>query len=293
MIDVDIVFIKPFEGLYCFQELIDYDLARVIHSHVQFSEFHIQNFVYQILCGLKYIHSAEVIHRDLKPGNILITVQGTLKICDFGLARGISPKFITKTRSRANNITSYVATRWYRAPELILSRNRYSKSVDLWAVGCILLEFYGRRPLFVADDQLHQVMEIMKVLGTPPRCVISDYGNLTDVSFNVFAPPRPQYSPIPWKHIYPYACEDAHDLLSSLLCWDVSQRLTVDQCLTHEYFGDVKDRFKEISSVEQFDFSFESNFVNIHDLKNLLVDEIKQFKRENSTQCKLFEQTEI
>lgn len=83
LIDIEIVQDKPYDGLYCYQELIDYDLARVIHSSVQLSEFHIQHFIYQILCGVKYIHSADVIHRDLKPGNILCTVNGCLKICDF------------------------------------------------------------------------------------------------------------------------------------------------------------------------------------------------------------------
>ena len=118
LIDLDLVSTAPYDGLYCIQELADYDLARVIYSSIQFSEFHIQNFVYQILCGLKYIHTADVIHRDLKPGNILVTLQGVLKICDFGLARGINPKYF---KQKSAPITNYVATRWYRAPELMLS----------------------------------------------------------------------------------------------------------------------------------------------------------------------------
>ena len=145
LLDLDVVYVKPYEGLYCFQELADLDLARVLYSNVQFSEFHIQSFMYQILCGLKYIHSADVIHRDLKPGNILVTTQGTLKICDFGLARGINPVYF---RNRSAVITNYVATRWYRAPELIMSTKNYTKAVDIWAVGCILGELFGRRPLF-------------------------------------------------------------------------------------------------------------------------------------------------
>lgn len=154
LIDLEIVNEDPYAGLYCYQELVDYDLARVIHSNVLFSEFHIKHFIYQILCGLKYIHSADVIHRDLKPGNILCTITGEIKICDFGLARGISPTF-SLSGGVTNHITNYVATRWYRAPELILSHKKYSKAVDMWAVGCILAEFYGRKPVFMGNDSLH------------------------------------------------------------------------------------------------------------------------------------------
>ena len=121
LVDLEIVSEKPYDGLYCYQELVDYDLARVIHSTVQFSEFHIKHFLYQILCGLKYIHSADVIHRDLKPGNILCSIGGNLKICDFGLARGIAPQYFEQ-KSDEIHITSYVATRWYRACLLYTSR---------------------------------------------------------------------------------------------------------------------------------------------------------------------------
>lgn len=101
---------------------MDLDLARVIQGPIELSDLHVQSMVYQILCGVKYIHSANVIHRDLKPGNILINSQGQLKICDFGLARGINDD----TESERIKITRYVATRWYRAPELIISQRNYS-----------------------------------------------------------------------------------------------------------------------------------------------------------------------
>ncbi|GME83234.1 unnamed protein product [[Candida] boidinii] len=166
LVDLDIVSLKPYDGLYCFQELVEYDLAKVIHSSVQLSEYHIQSFLYQILCGVLYIHSADVIHRDLKPGNILINSQGVLKICDFGLARGINSDYM-KHNHKSSLITNYVATRWYRAPELMLCKRSYGKEVDMWAVGCIFVEFYGRRPIFIGNDQVHQLIEILKVLGTP------------------------------------------------------------------------------------------------------------------------------
>jgi mitogen-activated protein kinase len=101
---------------------MDHDLTRIIQGGVEFSELHAQHYAYQLLCGVKYIHSADVIHRDLKPGNILVNVHGELKICDFGLARGIAEEY----QSADTKLTKYVATRWYRAPELIISNRHYT-----------------------------------------------------------------------------------------------------------------------------------------------------------------------
>lgn len=118
----------PYDGLYCYQELMDLDLARVIQGSIELTDFHVQSIIYQILCGVKYIHSARVIHRDLKPGNILVNSQGLVKICDFGLARGINED----TESERIKITRYVATRWYRAPELIISLKNYSTASEYY-----------------------------------------------------------------------------------------------------------------------------------------------------------------
>ncbi|KAH3668261.1 hypothetical protein OGAPHI_002015 [Ogataea philodendri] len=283
LVDLDIVYMKPYDGLYCFQELVDYDLAKVIHSSVQFSEFHIQCFLYQILCGLKYIHSADVIHRDLKPGNVLVTSQGVLKICDFGLARGISEQYMNKSH-RSSNITNYVATRWYRAPELILTRKQYGKEIDMWAVGCIFGELYGRKPLFIGDDQMHQINEICKVLGTPSRSVIIGYNST--VAWDYFASPKPQFQKQEWSDIYPHASPLAHDLLSNLLCWKVDNRYTVEQCLAHPLLSEVRNLEDEPVVAEPFDFSFEWKCRTVNDMKVLLHEEVERFKQERKAKLK-------
>ncbi|AOA63642.1 Middle sporulation-specific mitogen-activated protein kinase [Komagataella phaffii CBS 7435] len=285
LVNLDIVYIKPYDGLYCFQELVDYDLARVIHSNVQFSEFHIQSFLYQILCGVKYIHSADVIHRDLKPGNILVTVLGNLKICDFGLARGINHQFMQgSSRPRDNAITNYVATRWYRAPELIFSRKEYGKAVDMWAVGCIFGELYGRKPLFIGDSQMSQIAEIVKVLGSPSKEVIMAYGS--HLAWDYFQPPKPQYRPLKWAHVYPYASGSALDLLSSLVCWEAKRRLDVEAALSHEFLSAVRNKSQEPKCKSIFDFRWEKENTSLEDLKILLHEEVTQFKneRENNSQ---------
>lgn len=275
LIDLDIVYMKPYDGLYCFQELIDYDLAKVIHSSVQFSEFHIKSFFYQICCGVKYIHSADVIHRDLKPGNILVTSQGVLKICDFGLARGINEKFLNREH-RSSHITNYVATRWYRAPELILTRKPYGKAVDIWAVGCILAELYGRRPIFIGEDQMHQINEICKIIGSPSKEIIFGYG--TTLAWEMFSDPKPRYQKKSWSGIYPHSNLLAQNLLDCMLCWDINQRFNIEEILGHEYLEDIRNENDEIQMDELFDFSFEWRVKSLSEMKLLLRDEVENFK---------------
>ena len=110
-----------------FAELMECDLAAIVRSGQPLTDAHFQSFIYQILCGLKYIHSANVLHRDLKPGNLLVNADCELKICDFGLARGFS----VDPEENAGYMTEYVATRWYRAPEIMLSFQSYTKASKL------------------------------------------------------------------------------------------------------------------------------------------------------------------
>lgn len=275
LVDLDIVYMKPYDGLYCFQELIDYDLAKVIHSSVQFSEFHIKSFFYQICCGVKYIHSADVIHRDLKPGNILVTSQGCLKICDFGLARGINEKYMNRNH-RSSNITNYVATRWYRAPDLILTRKPYGKAVDIWAVGCILAELYGRKPIFIGDDQMQQINEICKVIGTPSKEIIFGYGST--IAWEIFSDPKPRYQKKNWGDIYPHSNAKAQDLLDGMICWDVAKRFDIDKILRHPYLEDIRNKDDEVEMDQTFDFSFEWKVRNLNDMKLLLREEVENFR---------------
>eukprot|EP00619_Florenciella_sp_RCC1007_P019458 CAMPEP_0205939358 /NCGR_PEP_ID=MMETSP1325-20131115/49400_1 /ASSEMBLY_ACC=CAM_ASM_000708 /TAXON_ID=236786 /ORGANISM="Florenciella sp., Strain RCC1007" /LENGTH=237 /DNA_ID=CAMNT_0053309823 /DNA_START=50 /DNA_END=760 /DNA_ORIENTATION=+ len=131
-----------FSDVYIVCPLMESDLERIISSDQPLSEAHAQYFMYQILRALKYIHSAGIIHRDLKPGNLLVNANCDLTICDFGLARGAG----------AEELTEYVVTRWYRAPELLLSCSSYTTAIDIWSVGCICAELIGRKPLFPGNN---------------------------------------------------------------------------------------------------------------------------------------------
>lgn len=153
-----------FEDVYLMYDLMDTDLYQIIRSSQSLTDEHCQYFVYQILRGLKYIHSADVLHRDLKPGNLLLNANCDLKICDFGLAR---TALIDADASEF--MTEYVVTRWYRAPELLLSCAEYTSAIDVWSVGCIFAELLGRKTLFPGKDYVHQLNLIMRVIGTPAR----------------------------------------------------------------------------------------------------------------------------
>lgn len=278
LLDLEIVSEKPYDGLYCYQELIDYDLAKVIHSSVQLSEFHIKHLFYQILCGLKYIHSAEVIHRDLKPGNILCTLSGCLKICDFGLARGLAAQFFT-SKDNYHDITNYVATRWYRAPELILSDKAYDKSIDMWSAGCILGEFYARKPLFMGKDSMHQIHEVIKVLGPPSKEVLVDYGSLK--AWNTCREISETSTSHSWQDTYPFAATEAVDLIDKLLKWNPTKRLTVEQAIEHPFLGAVRDVDDEpVCPWGPFDFSYEYQLYSMPRLREFLMNEVSMFREE-------------
>ncbi len=117
------------------------DLNRVIKSKQSLKKEHIQYFLYQVLRAFKYIHSANIIHRDLKPSNVLLNENCDLKICDFGLSRNLS-------KEKGEDLTEYVVTRFYRAPEIMLSSHEYTKAVDMWSAGCSFAEILSGKILF-------------------------------------------------------------------------------------------------------------------------------------------------
>ena len=128
------------------QELMETDMHRVIRTQ-DLSDDHCQYFIYQTLRALKAMHSANVLHRDLKPSNLLLNANCDLKVCDFGLARSAASQ-----DDNSGFMTEYVATRWYRAPEIMLTFKEYTKAIDVWSVGCILAEMLSGKPLFPGKD---------------------------------------------------------------------------------------------------------------------------------------------
>ena len=182
MMPPNVSFLEDFNDVYLVTDLMETDLHRIIYSKQKLSIDHAQYFIYQVLRGLKYIHSCRVLHRDLKPSNLLVNSNCDLKICDFGLARGIrrdpnDPIDAGNSGSDSTTdpmlLTEYVVTRWYRAPEIMLACHEYSYPIDTWSVGCIFAELILRKPYFPGDDYIDQVCtERRKRRSIPMFCLI-------------------------------------------------------------------------------------------------------------------------
>lgn len=159
-----------FNEVYLVTELCDADLHTVINSDTPLSEDHVQFFAYHILRALLYLHSANVVHRDLKPMNVLVMKNCDIKLCDFGLARGRAG-FDREDDKWLR--TEYVGTRWYRAPEVVLTSSEYTAAIDMWSAGCILGELMGRKVMFKGNDFIDQIHTICSILGTPEASELS------------------------------------------------------------------------------------------------------------------------
>jgi len=162
------------------------------------------------LCGLKYIHSAKVIHRDIKPGNLLLNADCELKICDFGLSRGL-------VDSEKEALTKYVVTRWYRAPEVLCACKEYDTEIDVWSVGCILAELHGREPLFPGEDYISQLELIFSILGSPSE---DDLKFITNPRAVNWIQKLKKFPKIPFSRVYSGVNPLAVDLLEKMLVFN-------------------------------------------------------------------------
>ncbi|VIO92140.1 MGC81364 protein, putative [Brugia malayi] len=222
-----------FQELYVLTELMQSDLHKIIVSPQPLTTDHVKIFVYQILRGLKYLHSANILHRDIKPGNLLVNSNCILKICDFGLARMWDPH-------EQSAMTHEVVTQYYRSPELLMGARTYTGAVDVWSVGCIFAELLGRRILFQAHGPVEQLNMIVDLLGTPTEEEMKTAcdGARKHILSSPFRQPNPQ------KIIQlTQGNDDAADLLTRLVTFDPEKRVTVDAALSHRYLDEGRMRF--------------------------------------------------
>lgn len=276
ILDLEVTDPVNFNEIYLVQELMEADLHQIIRSEQPLTDAHFQYFLYQLLRGLKFIHSANVLHRDLKPGNLLVNADCELKICDFGLARG----FDDSPEANAGFMTEYVATRWYRAPEIMLSFASYTKAIDVWSVGCIFAEMLGGKPLFKGRDYVDQLNQILAIRGTPDESTLARVGSERAQHYIRSLPPMPRVN---LSTLYPKATPLALDLLEQLLEFDPARRITVSNALAHPYLATYHDPEDELVAEKTFDFGFE-RYSTLDELRMAISQEIQDFRREANEQ---------
>jgi len=192
---------------------------------------YVKLFAYQLCRSLSYIHSQSICHRDIKPQNLLIDpVTGILKLCDFGSAKQL-------VKGEPN--VSYICSRYYRAPELIFGSTKYTTSIDVWSLGCVLGELLVGQPLFPGETSVDQLVEIIRVLGTPTKQEIEAMNkNYTEFKF-------PQVKPHPWSKVFqdrkPQPPPEAVDLLQQLLKYNPTERVQPLDALAHPFFDELRD----------------------------------------------------
>ena len=259
---------EEFDEIYVITELMETDLSSIIKSPQPLSDEHCQFFLYQILRGMKYMHSACILHRDLKPRNLLVNSDCDLKICDFGLARASLDWNI-----RMPDMTDYVATRWYRAPEVLLAYKKYTTAMDMWSVGCILGELLLRKPLLPGSDVSHQLEVIFNLIGTPSD---EDIDSIPNPRARDKVRRMPKRKGKPFELLFRDANPESVDLLKKMLIFNPNKRITIDEALRHPYLESLHcpDDEPVDRAVSKFDFEFEKQLLTMRDLKDLIYEEI-------------------
>jgi serine/threonine protein kinase len=213
----------------CF-EFVDKDLKKYMESlgDAPMAPATVKSFTYQLIKGLEFCHVRGVMHRDLKPQNLLVSREGRLKLADFGLARAFVPPI--------RPFTHEVVTLWYRPPEILLGCKTYALPVDMWAVGTIMYEMITKRPMFPGDSEVDELFKIFRVCGTPNETLWPGVTALQDWNESFPVWPTLDITKLPALSNFERA---GIDLIDQTLPLDPKKRLSAGEALTHEYFADM------------------------------------------------------
>lgn len=214
-------------------ELMDMNIYEMIRGRRQYiAEDKILHFMYQMMKGVDHMHRNGIFHRDIKPENVLVCGDA-LKLADFGSCRGIYSK---------QPFTEYISTRWYRAPECLLTDGFYNYKMDIWGVGCVFFEMMALYPLFPGSNEIDQINKIHNILGTPPvelLMKLKKHSAHMDFDF-----PAKQGTGI--TKLLPHASPDALDLMLKLLMYNPEDRISAKQALRHAYFREIRELDKKL-----------------------------------------------
>jgi len=227
--------------------------------------------MWQLCRALGYIHNLGICHRDIKPQNLLIDTKNLqLRLCDFGSAKILV--------SHEQNV-AYICSRYYRAPELIFGATYYTTAIDIWSTGCVFAELFLGTPLFAGESGIDQLVEIIKVLGTPSRKQIHAM-NPGYRDINKF----PVIKKIPWEKLFPSEISpEALDLIAKMLRYTPSHRILPLESLCHPFFKDLKERHTNPDGPIHTNFDFNPDELeaarNLGVLNSIIpVDELKKLQ---------------
>ena len=251
--------------LYLVFECMETDVHAVIRAGILL-DIHQRYIFWQLLCALKFIHSAGLIHRDLKPSNMLIKSDSSIKVCDFGLSRAFNCK------PEEDNLTDYIATRWYRAPEILFGSSHYGIEVDMWAAGCILAELVSGRPLFPGASTMDQLERVISFTGPPNNEeIISIDSQMVETMLSNLTYSRPK---LILEEKLSGAPLESIDLIKKLLTFNPKKRLTAEECLKHPYVSQFHSEKKEIISPTKIIMALsDSNTHTIREYRNQIYKE--------------------
>lgn len=215
------------QKLYLVFEFLDQDLKKYMDNvGKKLKPMLVKSYMQQLLQGIDFCHKRRILHRDLKPQNLLIDRAGKLKLADFGLARAFGVPIRTYTHE--------VVTLWYRAPEILLGGTQYSTAVDIWSIGCIFAEMVSRTPLFPGDSEIDELFKIFRCLGTPNEETWPGVSTYRD-----FKSTFPKWNSHTLDKAVPDLCADGLDLMDKMLKYQPSKRISAAEALKHPYFDDL------------------------------------------------------
>ena len=222
------------KNLFIILELMDKDLGQYLNIKKQLPANLIQSYAFQLLCGVTYLHANGIIHRDIRPSNLLIDRLGHLKIGDFGWSRFYSIPITPMTPSKIGYL-------WYRAPELLMGTDMYDLGVDIWSCACVIVEMIKKVPLFQGDSDIDQLMQIFSLFGSPTE---EDWPEYT--SMPRYHDGLPQRTAKDFNQEMGTSDPQLLDLLSKMLVLNPNKRISALECLHHPYFSTIPPTFYDL-----------------------------------------------